>query len=30
MFPGSTHWPHHLHADAFNEMAVAFLEREAR
>ena len=25
-FPGSTHWPHHLHADAFNEAAVAFLE----
>jgi pimeloyl-ACP methyl ester carboxylesterase len=28
-FPGSTHWPHHLHADDFNEMAVAFLQ-EAR
>jgi pimeloyl-ACP methyl ester carboxylesterase len=25
-FPGSTHWPHHLHEDAFNEMAVAFLQ----
>jgi pimeloyl-ACP methyl ester carboxylesterase len=24
-FPGPTHWPHHLHADAFNEIAVAFL-----
>jgi len=26
LFPGSTHWPHHLHADAFNEAAVAFLD----
>jgi pimeloyl-ACP methyl ester carboxylesterase len=26
LFPGSTHWPHHLHADAFNEAAVAFLQ----
>jgi pimeloyl-ACP methyl ester carboxylesterase len=25
-FPGSTHWPHHLHEDAFNEMAMAFLQ----
>ena len=25
-FPGPTHWPHHLHEDAFNEMAVAFLD----
>ncbi len=25
-FPGPTHWPHHLHADAFNETAVAFLD----
>jgi pimeloyl-ACP methyl ester carboxylesterase len=22
---GRTHWPHHLHPEAFNEMAVAFL-----
>jgi pimeloyl-ACP methyl ester carboxylesterase len=22
---GRTHWPHHLHPDEFNEMAVAFL-----
>jgi pimeloyl-ACP methyl ester carboxylesterase len=28
LFPGSTHWPHHLHVDAFNEAAVAFLIRE--
>jgi pimeloyl-ACP methyl ester carboxylesterase len=26
-FPGSTHWPHHLHTDAFNETAVAFLTK---
>jgi len=26
LFPGSTHWPHHLHEDVFNEMAVAFLD----
>ena len=25
LFPGSTHWPHHLHPEAFNEQAVAFL-----
>jgi len=25
LFPGRTHWPHHLHTDAFNEAAVAFL-----
>lgn len=28
LFPGRTHWPHHLHADAFNEAAVAFFARE--
>jgi len=25
---GRTHWPHHLHPDEFNEMAVAFLSTE--
>ena len=25
VFPGRTHWPHHLHPDAFNEAAVTFL-----
>ena len=25
VFPGRTHWPHHLHPDAFNEAAVMFL-----
>lgn len=28
LFPGRTHWPHHLHTDAFNEAAVTFLTRE--
>jgi|GEM_PF-561786 len=28
VFPGSTHWPHHLHPEAFNEQAVAFLTRK--
>ena len=27
VFPGRTHWPHHLWADEFNELAVAFLKR---
>ena len=30
VFPGSTHWPHHLHADAFNEMAVTFLDTSSQ
>ncbi|MCX6030237.1 MAG: alpha/beta fold hydrolase [Chloroflexi bacterium] len=25
LFPGRTHWPHHLHPEAFNEAAVKFL-----
>jgi pimeloyl-ACP methyl ester carboxylesterase len=25
VFPGRTHWPHHLHTDQFNELAVTFL-----
>jgi pimeloyl-ACP methyl ester carboxylesterase len=25
IFPGQTHWPHHLQPDLFNERAVAFL-----
>jgi pimeloyl-ACP methyl ester carboxylesterase len=25
IFPGRTHWPHHLHAEEFNELAVTFL-----
>ena len=25
VFGGRTHWPHHLHPDEFNELAVAFL-----
>jgi pimeloyl-ACP methyl ester carboxylesterase len=27
LFPGRTHWPHHLWAEEFNERAVAFLKR---
>jgi pimeloyl-ACP methyl ester carboxylesterase len=28
VFEGHTHWPHHLHPDEFNEIAVTFLTRK--
>jgi pimeloyl-ACP methyl ester carboxylesterase len=30
IFEGSTHWPHHLHPDEFNELAVEFLVGQRR
>jgi pimeloyl-ACP methyl ester carboxylesterase len=30
VFPGRTHWPHHLHPDAFNEAAVTFLTQDGK